>query len=62
MKRELRDKERKLFIKATKLRSLSKTNVSYEKSREIQKEQDEAYKMWEFYKGINNAMAERKQK
>lgn len=57
MTRELRDKQKELLIKSKRLRTLSKSNVSYEKGRQLQEEQNETFKKWEFYKGINNAMA-----
>ena len=57
MTRELRDKQKELLIKSKRLRTLSKSNVSFEKCKALQKEQEEAYRKWEFYKGLNNAMA-----
>lgn len=62
MTRELRDKERELLRKSIELRSINTMTTTFEIGQNIQKKQDEIYKKRNFYKGLINAIAERKQK
>ena len=53
------EKQRELLRKSCQLKGLILLGNNYEKQQEIRKEQDKAYKMWQFYKGINNAISRR---
>lgn len=50
MKREIRDKERKLFKQSMKMRNLDLSKTNWEQAQEIRKEQDEVWKKHLFYK------------
>lgn len=50
MKREIRDKERELFKKSMKMRSLDLSGTNWKQAQEIRKEQDEMWKKHLFYK------------
>ena len=44
--------ERELLSKSISLRELDKSRCSFEKQRQIEKEQNETYKKWKLMKGI----------
>ena len=57
--RILYEKEKKELEKSIRLRDLSHDGkLSYEKQRQICKEQDEAYKKFNFVKGLRKALSE----
>ena len=57
--RVLYEKEKKELEKSIRLRDLSHDGkLSYEKQREICKEQDEAYKKFNFVKCLRKALSE----
>lgn len=56
MTRELQDRKRELYHKSKALREIDTGKLSFEKTREIHKEQDDAYKRWNFINNLENAM------
>lgn len=62
MKKEIRDRERELFIKSMQLRRLDLTNTKYEQSEEIRKKQDDSWKRHLFFKGYLEQLEKEKKK
>ena len=62
MKKEIRDKERKLFQESMALRRLDLTNTDYKQSLEIRKKQDDAWQKHLFYKGYLEQLEKEKKK
>lgn len=58
-KKEIMKKIRMESRKSHNLSEISKNkNLSFEKGKELQKKQDEAFKKFEFFKKLSNAMNE----
>ena len=59
MSKELREKQKELYLESVRLKNIDKKNLSFEKGREIHKEQTDLYNKWKFFKGLSNAIEER---
>lgn len=60
MSKELREKQKELYLESVRLKNIDKNNLSFEKCREIHKEQTDLYNKWKFFKGLSNAIEERR--
>lgn len=56
MKREIREKRKKIYLESKRLREIAYLGSTFEKAEEIRKEQDDLYKKSKFYDGIIKAM------
>ena len=55
-----REKEYRLLKESTTLQSAYMNIGNYEKSKELQKRQNEVYKKWNFYKKLRKEMEKKK--
>lgn len=54
-------KQNELYWKQKELRDNSMLQGNYNQINDMRKKQDDLYKMFKFYKGINKALEERKE-
>lgn len=58
MKKEIRDRERKLFKESMELRNLNLSKTNWKQAQEIRKKQDTAWKKHQFLKNLIKAVEE----
>lgn len=62
MKKEIRDKERKLFLESMELRKLDLTNTNFEQSEKIREKQNDYWRRHLFFKGYLEQLDKQNQK